>query len=71
MRWAPARPPWVRMALARARPRRCAGAYLLAHREDASLVYGGNSAGAVVVTPTLKGIELVDPSAVLASGYGS
>ncbi|WP_454848128.1 Type 1 glutamine amidotransferase-like domain-containing protein [Rhizobium binxianense] len=38
-------------------------------REDA-LVYGGFSAGAVVATPTLKGIELIDDPMQLASGYG-
>jgi dipeptidase E len=44
-------------------------AYLLARRADASLVYGGYSAGAVVATPTLRGIELVDPPDVIATGY--
>jgi dipeptidase E len=44
-------------------------AYLLARRGDASLVYGGYSAGAIVVTPTLRGIELIDPPSALADGY--
>ncbi len=45
------------------------GDYLLAHKADPSLVYGGYSAGVVVVTPTLRGIELVDPLDELAEGY--
>jgi dipeptidase E len=44
-------------------------ALLRARRADDSLVYGGYSAGAVVVTSTLRGIELVDPPSVLAPGY--
>lgn len=37
-------------------------------REDA-LVYGGFSAGAVVATPSLKGIEIMDDPQQLAPGY--
>lgn len=43
--------------------------YLLRRRGDDSLVYGGYSAGAVVVTPTLNGIDLVDPPDTVADGY--
>ena len=43
--------------------------YLWARKEDTSLLYGGYSAGAVVVTPTLRGIELADPPSSLAAGY--
>lgn len=35
------------------------------------LVYGGFSAGAVVATPTLKGIELVDDPYAIPDGYNS
>ena len=42
---------------------------LTAWRDDAGIVYGGYSAGAVVATPTLRGIHLVDPPAALAEGY--
>jgi dipeptidase E len=44
-------------------------AYLLRRKGDNSFVYGGYSAGAIVVTPTLAGIEFVDPPDVLAHGY--
>jgi dipeptidase E len=44
--------------------------YLLRRKGNDSLVYGGYSAGAIVVTPTLAGIEYVDPPDVLAHGYG-
>jgi dipeptidase E len=43
--------------------------YLQGRRDDDSLVYGGYSAGAVVVTPTLRGIDLIDAPDVLADGY--
>jgi dipeptidase E len=43
--------------------------YLLRRKGDDSLVYGGYSAGAIVVTPTLAGIECVDSPEVLAHGY--
>jgi dipeptidase E len=43
--------------------------YLQGRREDDSLVYGGYSAGAIVVTPTLRGIDLIDPPDVVADGY--
>ncbi len=43
--------------------------YLLARTGDDSIVYGGYSAGAIVVTPTLRGIELVDPPSATAAGY--
>ena len=42
---------------------------LTAWRDDAGIVYGGYSAGAVVATPTLRGIHLVDPPDALAEGY--
>ena len=45
-------------------------AYLL-ERRDSDLVYGGYSAGAVVVTPTLRGIHLVDPPEITAQVYGA
>jgi dipeptidase E len=38
-------------------------------RED-TLVYGGFSAGAVVLAPTLKGIELIDDPNLCVAGYG-
>jgi dipeptidase E len=44
-------------------------AYLQGRRGDDTLVYGGYSAGVVVVTPTLRGIELADDPAALADGY--
>ena len=34
------------------------------------IVYGGFSAGACVVTPTLRGLELCDDPAVIPEGYG-
>lgn len=34
-----------------------------------SISYGGFSAGAVVATPTLRGIDLMDDPAQLADGY--
>jgi dipeptidase E len=37
--------------------------------EANELVYGGYSAGAVVATPTLRGIELVDYPDVVPTGY--
>lgn len=43
--------------------------YLLSLRGDDSLVYAGYSAGAVVVTPTLRGIEFADPPDLIADGY--
>jgi dipeptidase E len=43
--------------------------YLIERRGDEALVYGGYSAGAIVVTPTLRGIELVDPPSATAAGY--
>lgn len=43
--------------------------YLLAHQES-NLVYGGYSAGIVVVTPTLKGVHLVDPPDAVSQIYG-
>jgi dipeptidase E len=43
--------------------------YLQGRRDDDSLVYGGYSAGAIVVTPTLRGIDLIDPPDVVADGY--
>ena len=43
-------------------------AYLLSHLQT-DLVYGGFSAGAVVVTPTLRGIHLVDPPEVVSEVY--
>ncbi len=37
--------------------------------DDDALVYGGFSAGAVVATPSLRGIELMDSPTQLAEGY--
>jgi dipeptidase E len=37
--------------------------------ESDKLVYGGFSAGAVIVAPTLRGIDLMDDPLVLADGY--
>lgn len=39
--------------------------------EKNQLIYGGFSAGAVVATPTLQGIELVDDPQQLSEGYDS
>jgi dipeptidase E len=43
--------------------------WLVSRRKDPALVYGGYSAGAIVVTPTLRGIERVDPPDIIADGY--
>ena len=45
-------------------------AFLLGHRET-NLVYGGFSAGVVAVTPTLRGIHLVDPPELVPEVYGT
>lgn len=37
--------------------------------QQSQLVYGGFSAGACVVSPTLKGLDLVDPPDEIPSGY--
>ena len=37
--------------------------------KDDAIVYGGFSAGAVVATPTLRGIELMDPPNEVPDGY--
>lgn len=37
--------------------------------KDGTLVYGGFSAGAAVITPTLKGVELVDNAAEVPPNY--
>jgi len=39
------------------------------YRNRDELVYGGYSAGVCVITPTLKGIELVDDAEILPEGY--
>jgi dipeptidase E len=44
-------------------------AYMLARRGDDTLVFGGYSAGACVVTPTLRGIDLADEPRAMAIGY--
>ena len=44
--------------------------YLLA-KQESNLVYGGYSAGIVVVTPTLKGTHLVDPPDAVPQSYGN
>jgi dipeptidase E len=44
---------------------------LLERVGDRQFVYAGYSAGVCVVTPTLKGIHLVDPPEVLPEGYNS
>jgi dipeptidase E len=36
---------------------------------DESFVYGGYSAGVVVITPTLKGVNIVDDPSIVPSGY--
>lgn len=53
------------------RAMRASGLDLVAHErvEDGSLVWAGFSAGAVVVTPTLVGIDLVDDPNVVPEGY--
>jgi dipeptidase E len=43
--------------------------YLLARKGEPSLLYGGYSAGAIVATPTLRGIEIVDSPSMTADGY--
>jgi dipeptidase E len=43
--------------------------YLIDRKGDDSLVYAGYSAAVCVVTPSLRGIELVDPPDVAADGY--
>ena len=43
--------------------------WLLGKARDASFVYAGYSAGACVMTPTLKGIDLVDDPSVVAASY--
>jgi dipeptidase E len=44
-------------------------AYLLSRQGDDALIYGGYSAGVVVVTPTLRGIDRVDSPNVVSAGY--
>jgi dipeptidase E len=39
------------------------------YKNNDELVYGGYSAGVCVITPTLKGIELVDDTVILPKGY--
>lgn len=39
------------------------------HISDDEIVYGGFSAGACVVGPTLKGVDLVDDPNVVPKGY--
>ena len=36
---------------------------------DANFLYGGYSAGVCVLTPTLRGIHLVDPPEITPTGY--
>jgi dipeptidase E len=43
--------------------------YLWSRKRDPSLLYGGYSAGAIVATPTLRGIERVDSPSATAEGY--
>lgn len=45
------------------------GDHLLGRRGDDTLIYGGYSAGAIVVTPTLAGIEFADQPEAVAPGY--
>lgn len=44
-------------------------AYLGGRRHEHTLLYGGYSAGAIVATPTLRGIELVDSPSIVPEGY--
>jgi len=44
-------------------------AYLCGRRHEPTLLYGGYSAGAIVATPTLRGIERVDSPSVVPEGY--
>lgn len=39
------------------------------YKGNDELVYGGYSAGVCVITPTLKGLELVDDAEILPEGY--
>lgn len=43
--------------------------WLWRHKSDPDLVYGGYSAGPCVLSPTLKGIDLVDDPNAQARGY--
>lgn len=43
--------------------------WLVERSGDASFVYAGYSAGVCVVTPTLRGIHLVDPPEVIPANY--
>ena len=43
--------------------------WLLKHRNDRELVYAGYSAGVCVLSPTLKGLELVDDPNIVSEGY--
>jgi len=45
--------------------------YLVTHKSNPSLVYGGFSAGACVAAPTLRGYETVDTLDAMADGYNS
>lgn len=45
--------------------------WLIGQRSNKELVYGGYSAGVCVLSPSLKGVDLVDDPSVLAEGYDS
>lgn len=45
------------------------GAWLIEHVSDPDVVYGGYSAGVVVLAPLLQGIHLVDPPEQAAQSY--
>ena len=43
--------------------------WLISHRQDKEFVYGGYSAGVCVLSPELKGLELVDEPNKIPEGY--
>lgn len=43
--------------------------WLLAHKNDKQLVYAGYSAGVCILSPSLKGLELVDDPLIVREGY--
>ncbi len=45
--------------------------FLIEHRNNDSLIYAGYSAGACVLSPTLRGIDLVDDPQLVPEGYES
>jgi len=43
--------------------------WLKEHKDDKELVYAGYSAGVCILSPTLKGLEIVDDPVITAEGY--